>query len=295
MTTGRLISGVILVILGGLFLAANFGYLDWGVVASIWQLWPLILILVGIQLFFGNRQQWLAAILIIVVLAGGAALLVLGEERVPWAYGGSLETTAIEGPATTGVTQATVFVDVGAARIDLSAQSAGVMSRGTFESRRDPVIRHDVNGGTYSLDVRQQSGRFVFPNNLRGDTLDLRLAEGIPWKIELDTGAADANLDLTGVLLRELLVDAGASSVDLTVGRDVEDGARVIIDGGAGSYTVRLPRGLDIDLVTDAGVSSVNVDSGFQRSGDVYRHAGGGNSLRVELSAGVSSISVSLY
>ncbi len=296
MTPGRLIPGAILVILGGLFLAANFGYLDWGVVASIWQLWPLILVLVGIQLFFGNRQQWLAAVLVVLVLAGGAALIVLGEARVPWAYGGSLETTAIEGPSTAGITEATAYVDVGAARIDVGSQAAGVTSRGSFESRRrDPEVRHDVTGGTYSLDVRQKSGTMIFPNSLRGDRLDLRLAEGIPWKIELDSGAADANLDLTGITLRELLIDAGASSVNLTVGRDVEDGARVVIAGGAGSYTIRLPRGLDIDLTTDAGVSSVSVDEGFERSGDTYRYRGGGNSLQVELSAGVSSISVSLY
>lgn len=295
MTPGRLIPGAILIILGGLFLAANFGYLDWGVAASLWQLWPLILILVGIQLFFGNRQQWLAALLIVVVLAGGAALLVLGENRVPWAFGGALKTTAIDGSPTTGIEQATAFLDIGAARIRLGSQDAGVMTRGTFESRRNAEVRHQANGNAYTLDVRQQSGGFGFPNSLRGDRLELDLAEGIPWKIQLDSGAADADIDLTGIILRELLIDAGASSVDLTVGREVEDGARVIIDGGAGSYSIRLPRDLDIDLTTDAGVSSVNVDSGFTRSGDEYRHDGGGESLRVEISAGVSSISVSLY
>ncbi|MHB8869769.1 MAG: LiaI-LiaF-like domain-containing protein [Thermoleophilia bacterium] len=296
MTVGRLIPGAILVILGGLFLTANFGYLDWGVVASIWMLWPLILILIGIQLVFGKRQQWLAAILVVAVLAGGAALIVLGEDRVPWAFGGGLTTAVIEGPSTTGIGDATAYLDVGAARIDLGSQTAGVMSRGTFESRRrDPQVRHDVTGSTYSLDLRQQSGMQVFPNGLRGDRVNVDLAAGIPWKIQLDTGAADANLDLTDIMLRELLIDAGASSVDLTVGPNVEDGARVIIDGGAGSYTLRLPRSLDIDLSTDAGVSSVNVDQDFERTGDRYHHDGGGHSLRVELSAGVSSISVSLY
>jgi hypothetical protein len=93
-----------------------------------------------------------------------------------------------------------------------------------------------------------------------------------------------------------LVVDAGASSVDVTVGRDVvRSGARVVIDGGAGSYHLRLPQQLDITLSVDAGVSSVNVDNQFRRSGDIYRHAGDGNELSVELKAGVSSITVDLY
>lgn len=93
----------------------------------------------------------------------------------------------------------------------------------------------------------------------------------------MNTGAADANLDLTDLTLKELTVDAGASSLDLTVGPSVADGmARVVIKGGAGSYTLRLPRDLDITLTTDTGLSSTDVDNDFQKNGDVWRHTGTG-------------------
>lgn len=297
MTTGRVIPGAILIVLGALFLGANFGYVDWGFVASLWQLWPLILIMVGVQLFLGSRHQWLAALLMLIILAGGAALVLLGEERAPWFYGASLTTTAIEGPASAGVRAAEARIDVGAARLDIGSRPGSSMATGTFESRSDPSVTHKVSNGTYALEVRQEKGVRIFPINVGGDRLMLDLAEGIPWTIDLNTGAADANLDLTDLTLKELTVDAGASSLDLTVGSSVANGvARVVIKGGAGSYTLRLPQDLDITLSIDTGLSSTNVDDDFQKSGDVWRHTGtgSGGELTVDIDAGVSSIDVEL-
>ncbi len=293
MTTGRVIPGAILIILGALFLAANFGYLDWSFVASLWQLWPLLVIIVGVQFFFGSRHQWLAAVLVLVVLVGGAALVILDGDR--WFDSADLKTTTIEGPALAGVRGAEARIDVGAARLDIGSQPGSVAATGTFESRRDPQVTHDVSNGTYTLEVLQKNDVRIFPFDFGRDRLILDLAEGVPWKIDLNTGAADANLDLTGLTLRELSVDAGASSLDLTVGPDVAANARVVIGGGVGSYRLRLPRDLDITLTTDAGLSSTDVDPGFQKNGDVYHHTGTGERLSVDIDAGVSSINVKLY
>lgn len=153
MTTGRVIPGAILIVLGALFLGANFGYVDWGFVASLWQLWPLILIMVGVQLFFGSRHQWPAALLVLVILAGGAALVFLGEERAPWFYGASLTTTTIAGPASAGVQETEVRIDVGAARLDIGSRPGSAMATGAFESWGDPRVTHNVSNGTYTLGV----------------------------------------------------------------------------------------------------------------------------------------------
>jgi hypothetical protein len=188
-----------------------------------------------------------------------------------------------------------VRIDVGAARLDIGSQPGSAAATGTFEARRDPQVTHDVSNGTYTLEVRQKNAVSIFPFDFGKDRLILDLAEGVPWTIDLNTGAADANLDLTGLTLRELSVDAGASSLDLTVGPDVAENARVVIGGGVGSYRLRLPRNLDISLTTDTGLSSTDVDSGFRKDGDVYRHTGTGERLSVDINAGVSSINVELY
>ncbi|MHB9150132.1 MAG: LiaI-LiaF-like domain-containing protein [Thermoleophilia bacterium] len=171
MTTGRVIPGAVLIVLGALFLGANFGYVDWGFVASLWQLWPLILIMVGVQLFLGSRRQWPAALLMLIILAGGVALVLLGEERAPWFYGAGLTTTTIAGPASAGVQGAEARIDVGAARIDIGSRPGSALATGTFESRGDPRVTHNVSNGTYALEVQQEKGVRIFPINVGGDRL----------------------------------------------------------------------------------------------------------------------------
>lgn len=63
-TIGRIVTGLVIVLLGGIFLADNLGLID---VGSIGQLWPVILILLGIGSITrpGHRR-------------GGAWLLFLG-------------------------------------------------------------------------------------------------------------------------------------------------------------------------------------------------------------------------
>ena len=48
-------SGIILVILGCLFLANNFGYLEWG---WLRQWWPLLLIAVGLMSIVRPNHGW---------------------------------------------------------------------------------------------------------------------------------------------------------------------------------------------------------------------------------------------
>ncbi len=296
MTAGRAIWGLILILIGGAFLAANLGVLDWGFVISLWRLWPLVLVLLGLRVIFRGRNQWAAAALMLAVVAGGVAIAVADWKADGWASGSRV--VQIEGPAAAGFTSAQATIDIGAARVDIRGGDSGTLVRGTYESRREPVISQLPAQGTYRLKIAQRgSSLSLFPVfNPTREKLDLTLAPGIPWTIDVDTGATDATLDLGRVTLERLTIDAGASSIDVTVGSEVVDRAQVVIKGGAGSFKLRVPRTLDLTVRTDSAISSVNIDPALQRGqNDVYTFDGGGNSLTVELSAGVSSISVDLY
>lgn len=46
----RPIWGLVLLVIGAIFLFNNFGLLPWGVWSSVWRLWPLILIVIAISI-----------------------------------------------------------------------------------------------------------------------------------------------------------------------------------------------------------------------------------------------------
>ncbi len=55
-------TALILIFAGIIFLLNNFGVLPWSVWAMAWKLWPLILVILGVQTLFG--KSWLADFLI---------------------------------------------------------------------------------------------------------------------------------------------------------------------------------------------------------------------------------------
>src|SRR5476651_1696595 len=78
MRNDRLIPGTILVIIGIVFLLDNFGVIDfsWW---SFFSLWPILLIMGGVNLVFAhNKSNWATALKIVVLAAGMSILIVDG-------------------------------------------------------------------------------------------------------------------------------------------------------------------------------------------------------------------------
>jgi hypothetical protein len=232
-------------------------------------------------------------------VAGGVGLAVYGWQSDSYIGWGERKTVAIEGPATGGIRKATATLDLGAASIVVDGRDTGRVVSGTYETRGDPYVSQASPSGASSYQIKisqQERSWFLLPFGRHGDDLQLSLATDIPWAIDLNSGATDVTLDLSQVILESLEIDTGASSMDITVGPEIVDGAYVSIQGGAASYDLSLPASLDITVKTKTGVSSVDIDDRFDESpDDVYVHQGGGRQLTVDIEAGVSSVNVDLY
>src|ERR1700748_2579881 len=85
MRNDKLIPGMILVMIGAIFLLNNFGYINfhW---SNIFHLWPIFLVIGGVNLVFANNRSPWATILKIGVVVAGFALLVFGNfgDRYRW-------------------------------------------------------------------------------------------------------------------------------------------------------------------------------------------------------------------
>ena len=65
---GGVVGPLVLIFIGGVFLLQNAGYLPPNFWTNLWRLWPLVLVLAGIELLLAHRVPWLA-------LAGLAAIV----------------------------------------------------------------------------------------------------------------------------------------------------------------------------------------------------------------------------
>ncbi len=78
MARGRLLAGLIIIGLGGLFLLQNLGYREFSVGLMIRDYWPAILIVIGLNVLFTRKSgAWFGALVLIGI---GVALLGLNLE-----------------------------------------------------------------------------------------------------------------------------------------------------------------------------------------------------------------------
>lgn len=302
MSIGRLLVGLVLVVFGLSVLFANLGWTEWSFVFALLNLWPLLLIIVGLYLLLGSTRPTLAMILTVLLVLGGVGLAWAERDSARGFFKGpgAVSTNEISGPPAERFEKGNLGVDAGALELNIAGESTGSTARGEFRSRFDPVVASFTHGDTYELKIGQKAGSTVslpFGWGEENERLDLSLDPNLAWTVDVDVGAADVDIDLEEVLLDRLTLDAGASSTNITIGpRVVEEGATVELDGGAASFTIYLPRSLDITVRNESGLSSDTLDSDFDEvDDDTYFYGGGGSTLSVTVRSGLSSTDVELY
>lgn len=261
--------GALIILVGVLLLLSNLDILEVDIGGLIW---PLALIAVGIWLLLG------------ILFRGQGGAEALEEVTIPLEGAGAAEIRLRHG--------------AGTIRIDAGGDAQTLLS-GTFAGGLD--YRTDRSADTLSVDMRvpQQGAWFFAPWQWwRGGGLAwaFGLNPEVPLALRLETGAGEANVDLTDLQVTDLRLQTGASSTRLALPAQAGH-TRVRIEGGAASISVRVPTGVAARIETSGGLASFSVNRDrFPRQGGVYQSpdydtAENKIDLRVDIGAGSISIS----
>ncbi len=263
MTKGGLFWGTILLIIGLLLLFSNLGI----IAIEIWSaIWAVLLIVVGLGILWG-------------VFSGrdtGGQEVVIPRD---------------------GAARARIRLSHGAGRLRVDAGAADdALLEGTFGGGLD--YRAGRKGD--ELDVHLSPPDFlamIVPWNWGREGLGwlLRLNSDIPLSLAFETGASDARLDLTDLLVTDLKLETGASSLNVTLPARAGH-TRARIEAGAASVAVRIPPEVAARLRLEGGLASIEVDeSRFPRVGRLYQsqdYETAENRVDLTVEAGVGSLRV---
>jgi hypothetical protein len=258
------------------------------------DLWPLILIVIGLELVTRRALHGaavdVAAVLILLIAAGGAVVYVAAGPAIP----GGGHTLDLSGQIGT-LNAATLEVDVGAATTTVEADSSlgPDLYRAHLEySGPKPSVTFDASTG--ALRVSQQ-GNFVIFGNSRL-TLDLHISPSVTWSINVNSGAATDTYNLSGVPVGSIQVNTGASREDITLGPPTGI-VPITIDGGALTVRVHRPAGTEASARVSGGAVSLTGD-GHHEGGigtvawqsDGY--AASANAYKIEVNGGACTVTV---
>jgi hypothetical protein len=178
--------------------------------------------------------------------------------------------------------QLTVDLEYAAGQLDLVPGRKGVLYRSTLRYDADVIQPHlSYRNETLKLGLEDVRAR---GRNMKSGQLRLELGPDVPLDLDLQFGAARANIDLTGLAVRKLKVATGASETELRIEKanpetcqelDLDVGAasfraygignlnpkRVDFSGGVGEVTLDFTGAAraDIDVNIEMGLGSLTL------------------------------------
>jgi len=248
----------ILILVGVFALLINSGLVPAERLDRLADLWPLILIVIGLELMVrralrGPTAEIAALLVVLVAIVGAAAYVALGP-AIPSG------TQTLDAAAKVGsVEHAGVRVDAGAANITMQGSTAlgGDLFRAHIEySGRKPDVGVDASTGEVHISQSNTSG-FFFQN--RRFALSLLLNASVPWKIAVNSGASSDTFNLSSLHLSSIEVNTGASHETINLGTP-SGTVPVTINGGALTVNAHRARGVAASVAVSGGAVNLSLD-----------------------------------
>ncbi len=280
--------------LGVVFLISNFGWLAWPAWDTLWRLWPIMVIAIGVDLILGRRYLWLSIVSLLAIFAIlfglvwviGGGLPALGGQTLPgeaiYQELGSAKMAEISlSPATGRLTLA--------ASQDHTALIAGEVH---LANRNDIRSDYQRKGDAAVYTLRSHSTA-ALPGSNRG--WDLDITPEIPLDLDISMGAGEIDLNLAELQISKLGTSQGVGNLLLIL----PDGAtlQADINQAIGKISILVPKDSAVRIEVSKALSTLDVPSTFEKLGDYYYSPGYEQSIikiDLNISQAIGSIQIQI-
>ncbi|MGV8879679.1 MAG: LiaI-LiaF-like domain-containing protein [Sphingobacteriaceae bacterium] len=322
MRTDRSFPGIFFIFFGVIFLLNNFGYIDFNW-ENLFHYWPVFLIIVGVNLVLANnRSPWVIALKLIAIV-GGLFFIVFGGFRQPenrifgWRtnpFGGQRDdntgrdsrVTKVEGrgnfsePFRSETKLARLNISGGATKYELNESTTDLFKAETHEFYGSYTLRHSRVDSVEVLDFNMNNAnnkrRWDF-NKAKSNKAVLQINANPEWEININTGAAELDFDLSKFKINKLQIQGGAASFDIKLGEPVRN-TQVEIETGVSEIELKVPENVGCQIITATGLSSKDFKGFTSKEDNRYETENFDTASRkifIHLKGGVSEFKVKRY
>lgn len=287
---------LVLIAVGLLALGSNYGWVQTIGITSILALWPLLLILLGVDIAFARR--WPAATLFTEIMIIGAAMVLVATQpsalRLSTFSFGDSNDCASSSPSVSvprgGLQSLRLTINSGAARYRLTGGGAAAVDA-TAEGT-DLCLRDRSSSGAQRGDIRlSQAGARLNGNS----DVAVQIARDLPLSLAVMAGAGEFDVDLHDLKVTDVRLSVGASTTRVVLPRPSGD-VPIRIEGGASSIIVEVPTDVEARIVVSGGlVSSSSTNPRMTKNGNIIETAGyatASDRVTVNVTGGAISVAV---
>ena len=282
---------VILIFLGVIFLLQTYGAIPWGVWST---LWPVLLIMIGINIIFARINAWLAGGINLLILCAVVGLAVSGAW--PGSMGKYSSGSFSEPLGSAERAEVELELGIGTLNLDSLPASSDRLLDVEYTSTGSPSREMNIVDGTarVSLELGKDGWRFWGFWGEKREEWQVNLSQRIPLELSLHTGAGDSLINLSELTVTKIDLDMGVGRVNVTL---PAAGATVAsVKGGVGDLTLTIPQGVAARIEAHTGVGVFEVDeSRFPKAGDLHEspdYATADNRVDLRVNAGVGRIRI---
>lgn len=297
-----LIGPLILITAGVLLLLNQAGRLPWSVWGTLWRFWPIVLILIGIDVLVkGSRSLavYVIGLLIALAVLGGVigyAVHQSGQAARPWMAMSADTVLEQRQDADRG----DIRLRFGAGRLAIGALSdspsfvEGKIEYGRYSRKAEKAFRVTSGRAVFSLEAQTPSFPRSVPGPDIGDRWDLKFTPRIPLDMNIEGGVGKVEMDLSDLQVTKLGLKVGVGETIITLPTAAEH-CSASVEAAVGSIAVRIPDAVGARISVSRALCSLRVDERFVRSVDTYvstNYDTAGNTIELEIACAVGSITI---
>jgi hypothetical protein len=293
--------GLTLLLVGSSYLAASLGYLNYSDINKLWLWWPLILIFIGFDLLLKRFKYGWFFMIALSLLFG---IIIYDVSLAPTSYLFPNQRVISENRETESVIKIVKYSKAQKSKIGLKTGMVDLkisggskeLVTGTLKSNITELLEKSVISGDEQIielasnPISKQMMWFRGVKNI----LNLNLTNDLPIFLTIDAGASRLDLDLTDVKVSGVEINAGASTIDLRLGSKIINGSKVLIDAGASTINISIPKNLGVRIKSESGLVTQNLPD-FVKNGNYYeneQYSKSSTKIEFEIRSGVSTINV---
>ncbi len=273
MNKEKIAPGLILIGIGLLFVLRNLGIIHWWTIGSLWRFWPLILVVVGINIIFRSHPvvttvTWLGFFAIVIGFA------VTNPATSPWHQQVNMNTTRhqqvdLTVPMDDQWEEGLLTLNVGALKLKLEAEDSELFSVTGFPYQPDFRVEDAANGRKKEIYLSTGSVTIGMPYDEFGESV-ITLHPALKWHIDAKMGAAATEMDIRDLTVEGLTLDVGAGDFRVIMSEPTIN-SRVKINAGASQVVLDVPKEINARIEADNVLSQTSIDGRYwHQQGSTY-------------------------